>query len=389
MHKNLIQGSYGIFFRMWIMRFLFLLLLAITIACTPARKGTSLIAHDPAFRLFLQGRTLLQGGERIQAEIYFSKALKLRPHFAPALDGLAQVYLEQGHLDMADQYVQQALAGQPKWLPSRLTEARLLLARSEYELAEQKLQALKRLLERRHIKPLHADVLYYLAVAQWHLNAFRKAQKNIALLLKTEPSNRQARQLAKKIERALSQYRDLPEAIRTVAFKPAITREDLARLIVYFFPLKQMSWNLPEALSAFDPPVTFDSLQDVPQEGKADMRKVLTRHIMWGFPTGEFRPKQVVTRGEMAMVLYRLLSGIAGKNRWEDQKTSDLIWEDVPQASVLYPAVRWVVGEQLLRPEGRRFFPQNKISGEQAIAALRALKRRVFTASDKSHVGVH
>ncbi len=350
-------------------------------ACTSARKVSPPIVHDPAFKLFLQGRKFLKEGERIQAEIYFSKALKLRPRFAPALDGLAQVYLAQGHLDMAEQYVQQALAGQPKWLLTRLTEARLLLARSEYELAEQKLQTLKKLLERRHIRGLRAKVLYNLSVAQWHLNAFGKAQKNIELLLKIEPSNRQALQLAKKIEQALSLYRDLPQAIRAVAFKPAITREDLARLIVYFFPLEGKTWNLPEALFAFDPPVAFDSLNDVPEERKADIRKVLAWHVMWEFPSGEFRAKQVVTRGEMAMVLYRLFSGITGERRWEDQKAFNLIWEDVPQASVLYPAVQWAVGQQLLRSEKQRFFPQNKISGAQAISALRGLKYAISKAS--------
>ncbi len=371
------------------MRFFILFLLLITAACTPARKDTRSMAHDPAFKLFLQGRSLLKEGEHIQAEIYFSKALRLRPHFAPALDGLAQVYLAQGHLDMADQYVQQALAGHPKWLPTRLTEARLLLARSEYELAEQKLQALKKLLERRHIRALRAGVLYNLAVAQWHLNAFGKAQKNIERLLKIEPFNRQALQLAQKIEHALSLYRDLPQTIRALAFKPAITREGLARLIVYFFPLDGKNWNLPEALFAFDPPVAFDSLNDVPEERKADIRKVLARHVMWEFPTGEFRPKQAVTRGEMAMVLYRLFSGITGERRRENQKAPNLIWEDVPQASVLYPVVQWAVGQQLLRSEGGRFFPQNKISGAQAVAALRALKRSAFTSSDKSHTDAH
>jgi len=329
--------------------------------------------RTPAFQWFLKGRAFLGNGEYIQAEIAFNKALDLRQNFAPALDGLAQVYLEQNHTEMAEQYVQSALKGSPPYLPARLTEARLLIRNGEFELAHQKLNTLAKIVVRNNVKLLRTPVLYYSALVAFKQNRFGDARKILTALLNTDANHKQGKQLLRALNRKTQLLQKFPEAVRPFVFKPFVTRIDLVRLLHYYFSDVRFSYPLPFIITNLYPKISLTQISDInrnSEEAKI-VEYALNKQLIWAFPDGTFHPQEAVSRAEFALILQRLYLRL---QKPVAKTNCAFKLDDVPKEDFIFRAVCIAVTHQWLHTKGNRFLPESKINGLQATRALQKLK---------------
>ncbi len=355
-----------------------LVILLSLLHCTNPKHKPSPLTQSPAFQWFLKGRAYLQQKDFIQAEIAFSKALDFQRNFAPALDGLAEVYLAQNHLGMAEQYVQMALHGKPFYLPTRLTEIRLLIRSGEFELAREKLQNLRVIVRKKHIKLLREPVLYYSAVVALKQNRLQQANRDLRSLLKMNPHHKQALALSDSLKQRQLFLKPFPEKIRKFVLKPVITRTELAELLHYYFGQVQFKYPLPVTISHLYPVVPFQNLRDIdPHSVEATLiKEALNRQLLWNYPDSKFRPKDTVTRGEFALVLQRLYLRMHSSPSLSHCKRQI---RDVSKEDFIFPAVCLSLQNQWLELKNGSFFPHNKIKGVQAVQALQRLKRDMLS----------
>lgn len=355
---------------------IFLLALLFLLRCTNPTHKPSAFTQSPAFQWFLNGHSLLQQHELIQAEIAFSKALDYQHDFAPALDGLAQVYLAQNHIGMAEQYVQMALHGKPFYLPTRLTEIRLLIRNGEFELAREKLKNLRAIVQKKHLKLLREPVLYYSAVIALKQNRLQEAGQALKSLLKINPHHEQALALSDTLQQRQAFLKRFPNAILKFAIKPVITRAELAALLHYYFGQIQFKYPLPIVITQLYPVVPFQSLRDIDTQSpeSAWIKEALNRQLLWNYPDEKFRPRDTVSRGEFALILQRLYFRMHSSPSFAGCKNQI---RDVSKNDFIFPAVCLSLQKHWLMLKNGSFFPRNKIKGVQAVQALQRLKSEV------------
>ena len=353
-----------------------LVILLFLLHCTNPAHKPSPLTQSPAFQWFLKGRAYLQQKDFIQAEIAFSKALDFQRNFAPALDGLAEVYLAQNHLGMAEQYVQMALHGKPFYLPTRLTEIRLLIHSGEFELAREKLQNLRVIVRKQRIKLLREPVLYYSAIVALKQNRLREANRDLKSLLKMNPHHKQALALSDSLKQRRLFLKPFPEKIREFALKPVITRAELAELLHYYFGQVQFKYPLPASIRHLYPMIPFQNLRDIDPHSveAARIKEALNRQLLWCYPDSNFRPKDTVTRGEFALVLQRIYLRTHSSPSFPNCNRQI---QDVSKEDFIFPAVCLSLLNQWIELNNGSFFPHNKIKGVQAVQALQRLKSYV------------
>ncbi len=312
--------------------------------------------------------------EYIQAEIAFNKSLEAQHDFAPALNGLAQVYLEQHHLDLAEQYVQLALQGRPPFLPTRLTEIRLLLANGEYELAREKLAALRPLVFKKNLKLLKAPVLYYSAFDAFKQNRLQRARQFLKLLLSMDGNNQQALSLRDSLDKRTALLNRFPKEIRPLIADRVITRAQTAKLLHVYFGKVIFRYALPAPIMHLYPALSFKNLSDVNRHDpqNAAIQEALEKQLMWAFPDSTFRPKETVSRAEFALILQRLYLRLFPADLHVD---CSIRLRDVSQDDFIYRAVCLAVEKKWLASNGHAFNPQRKISAIEAAEALRQLRK--------------
>ncbi len=314
--------------------------------------------------------------EYIQAEIAFNKSLETQHDFAPALNGLAQVYLEQHHFDLAEQYVQLALRGHPPFLPTRLTEIRLLLANGEYELAREKLAALRPVVFKKNLKLLKAPVLYYSACAAFKQNHLQRARQFLKLLLNMDGNNQQALLLRDSLDKREALLNRFPKEIRPLIGNRVITRAQTAKLLHVYFGKVTFRFPLPAPLRHLYPALSFKNLSDVNRHDpqNAAIQEALEKQLMWAFPDSTFRPKETVTRAEFALILQRLYLRLFPTDLHTD---CSIHLRDVSQDDFIFRAVCLAIEKKWLASFGRAFNPQRKISALEAAEAFQQLRKEM------------
>ncbi len=349
-------------------------LLLLIVSCSPPVQKTNPLTQTPAFQWFLKGRQFLKQNELIQAEIAFNRALDFKRNFAPALDGLAQVYLAQNHTELAEQYLQLALQGKPRYLPTRLTEIRLLIRNGEFELANEKLRTLNRLVFAKKLKLLYEPVSYYSALIAFEQNRFNEAQKYLDKLLKINPQNRQGLKLRARLNRQLQVLKQFPEAVRPFILKPVITRMEIVQLVEYYFGDVQYAYPLPAFITDLYPKLSAEQISDIDRHSVQARQVInaLNNQLIWAYPDGKFRPQDPVRRGEMALILQRIYFRLHGA---ELPKNYSCSFDDVPEEDFIFPAACLAIEHHWMDMKGGAFLPQDNVNGFQAARALQKLKK--------------
>jgi tetratricopeptide (TPR) repeat protein len=172
----------------------------------------------------------------------------------------------------------------------------------------------------------------------------------------------------------------LPEAYRAIPTKPQITRADLAALIGVRFDRLLQSSDRQDAIV----------MTDLRGAWAAPWIQAVTRAgVMDAYPNHTFQPGGLVTRGDLAHVMSRLLALVPGR-RPPATGGAGTSWApriaDLPPTHLGYPAAAAVVAAGLMPlVEGDAFHPSRVVSGAEAIDVLsrfEALARREAPTGD-------
>ena len=129
-----------------------------------------------------------------------------------------------------------------------------------------------------------------------------------------------------------------------------LTREALARL-------------LSDSLSDYLP------VLGVP-EGEEGKRAILSMGILPPAPDGNFYPCDSLTRMQLCLVVYRVLSKLP-----TDVSCPPMVIKDVDATEFYYRPVCTVCALEIMGLEDGCFFPQRKVSFEEGVAVVRRLKK--------------
>jgi tetratricopeptide (TPR) repeat protein len=351
---------------------------------------------------------------------HFDRTLHLASAYAPALVGRGEALLGLSREDEALKSLQAALALDPSLagvrqrvevLSLRITQSRLAAARKAVEsgrLDEAKsaylnalasspdsaflyrdlasverkqgddASALEHLRKSVSIDPSDARSLVQIGEILEARGDADEAVKAYTGAAAIEPSDA----IAERIN-ALRRGADLarlPEAYRAISTKPQITRADLAALIGVRFDRLLQSSDRQEAIV----------MTDLRGAWAAPWIQAVTRAgVMDAYPNHSFQPGGLVTRGDLARVMSRLLALVPGRRppvaggagTSEAPRIADL-----PPTHLGYPAAAAVVAAGLMPlVEGGAFQPSRAVSGAEALDVLsrfEALARRQPPAGD-------
>lgn len=164
----------------------------------------------------------------------------------------------------------------------------------------------------------------------------------------------------------------LPAEFKAISERPSLTRGDLSALL---------SHHLPALLSATRPPVLLtDARRHWAQEA---ILQVTRAGVLLEYPNHTFQPNAVVTRGDLAVTVDRVLAKVAGlapaaARVWQDARLS---FADVRAGNVLYIPISRTVASGVLAPvEGQVFGARRQVSGAEGVEAVRRLAQVVEQA---------
>lgn len=164
----------------------------------------------------------------------------------------------------------------------------------------------------------------------------------------------------------------LPEEFRAIPTNPTVTRGELAALLAH---------HLPALLTPRRPAVLITDARR--HWAQSAILQVIRAGVMTEYANHTFQPAGIVSRGDLAVAVDRVLALVAGRapaqaSRWRAARTP---FPDLRPGHVLYgPASRAVASGVLDVSEDGRFNAAERVSGAAAAAAIARLTALVEQA---------
>jgi hypothetical protein len=342
------------------------------------------------------------------AEANFKESLASFPDMTPAHAGLAQLYEKKGESELAFAEYREVLKADPenRWAKPRFEALRDRLvkglndAASSARAAGNKDEARQALLKVLSYDPESPEANYLLGLDDLERNDAAAAVRHFAVFIDkgTAPADRRRTALRALAElsyknqefgRSLDYYErlaeldakdkdvaarveelkaklgvyELPSQYALIPAQEAITREDLAALVVVKF---KDFLNVPERPT--------EILVDIATSwAQKFIIKVASLAVMHGYENHTFQPKRVINRAELAETMASLMDFLKGRGvkfvpLLDARK---IVIADVPLDSYYYPAILRVVSCQVmdLTPQ-RAFEPERVVAGREAVRVL-------------------
>ena len=174
-----------------------------------------------------------------------------------------------------------------------------------------------------------------------------------------------AADLRRKADEAL-----LPEEFRAIPGAPSITRAQLAALIGR--SLDRLVANAPQRS-----PVVMTDVRG--HWANAWIQAVTRARVLDAFPNHTFQPGAIVSRGDFAQAVSRLLTVVGARRQdlaltWRTARPS---FTDIAPGHLAYPAAAMSVTSGVMTAPGGAFALARPISGQDAIDALARLQALV------------
>ncbi len=333
--------------------------------------------------LYQQGRTALDNGEWEAAAVAFHHAIQADPSLPHGYAGLALVLGIRGEYDKALEYAEKALRRDAEFIETHIIRGRIYELRVESGDAENALQAFNRAVE---LAPKNEQALFLKAERLRETGNMEAALEVYERLAKLggeyEQRARVVLRTAEKIKRANPQS----DIAQTIVLKDTCTRADLAALIVEELDLAEiMEKRRPKSYqSGYDEPQPFgfgaDNLTDIKDHWAADwIRQAVQAGAMDAYPDGTFRPRQPVSRMELAMTLQMVYIVITGNQsiatRFVNKPSP---FPDVSRSHYAYNAIYWATDQGIMtyNSDSGEFELHNVVSGLRAQLAVNNLRRQ-------------
>lgn len=377
--------------------YLSMVLICLLAACGPKADAPRAKLDTPEHHV-KNGNKLLENG-KIDAAFYeFNRAKELDPKHAPAYIGLGLVDAYRGNFEngLKTLKIARKFARDDEQQRSvSVGYMRVYILGGEkidkdwLELVEEEFSAAKK------INPDHPEAYYYMGVAYKLSFEFAKSSEQFRKVLQlngefmAEADREYA--LVQKIERAM------PGSIygKKIAILEQITRADVAALFIEELKIDELyakrtpkkfdaSFKSPEKEFVAGQYVKTAPATDIENHVlKADINAVIEIGIkgLQPFPDHTYRPDQMVTRAEFAMMVEDILIKITGTQGLATQFIgSSSPFPDLRADMAYFNAVMTTTTRGIMTAKDLRtgeFDPLGLISGADALLSIRALKSQL------------
>lgn len=360
-----------------------------------ARKAESVV-DSPRIH-YVRGKDLIDNGKIQDAMSEFEQARSLDPKFAPAFEGMAWVYLEQGNLAAAEQAAQKALDLDGKWVLAKIVRAKIKAKQGKYDDAiKEARNAVEDVPKSSVPDKRKATIEGYLTLGDIYKEADRydEAQTAYMKVLEIDKTNMKADKAIKDLAAYKTAIAGQASELRKIAAQKEITRADVAVLFVLELPLQKIFREAPTSTEAKFRPPTEPVMgkpaapaggvmlpPDVPDNhwAKTFIAETLEKGVMEPYPDGTFHPDEKVNRAEFARLIEKFLV-----RYWNDPGLetryfgSTSPFADVNSTSPIFNSIM-VVSTRNIIPgfDDGTFRPLTGVSGTEALNIIRKLKAQL------------
>uniref|UniRef100_A0A7C4UGH2 Tetratricopeptide repeat protein n=1 Tax=candidate division WOR-3 bacterium TaxID=2052148 RepID=A0A7C4UGH2_UNCW3 len=333
---------------------------------------------------YAEGKRLLKLERYDDAFIEFQRAVTLNKKFAPGYEGLGLVWLAKGDLKRAEENINKCLDLDGKFVPGLIAKGRLLIAKKDPE------GSLKWFDNAIKLDPKNEDAYIYKADAYVLLQKYDEAEKVFSAGMQQLPNSQELNARWEMMQAARRAAAGLPPQYLAIARSNAITRADLAALLVVELDLDKITKEPgPTPEKKFAPPPTQQVMGkpetpkglELPPDvqmhwAKSFISKVIELGIMEPYPDGNFDPQRPITRADFAMAVQNLLKGLLkdpGLSTRFIGSTSP--FPDVPSSHYAFNAVMVVTTRGIMKAKlDGTFGLTDKVSGTDALLIIKQVK---------------
>ena len=305
----------------------------------------------------------MKEGSLVQAEICFKRALQQTDPYAPALEGMAQVYSRRNQINQAEQYLEAAVRADRNWIPAYILKGEILLQKEDYDLALEELKQAETLSQTHQLFSLQTTIQPLLADAYAGAGDFKAALLHYQKARIQNPNDKTLQQKITAVERNLELLRGRGRDVQKIILQKIVSRSDFALLLTEYLPAPLLADTLQKKI-ILDLPVSPPRAQAIQKTVWAGFLPLL--------PDGTFRPADRVDRAEAALFMERILNQKqSGFKKAEAGTFKDVeSWQPYAQATVLTISLKLLsVGEN------GYFFPKRYITGREALEMVYRLNK--------------
>jgi len=360
-----------------------------------ARKAKSVVDSPPIH--YDRGMKLMDEGKFSDAMFEFKQAKSLDPKYAPAYEGMAWIYLEQGNLKTAKEMADKALDLDGKWVLAKIVRAKVKAKEGKSKDAIKEIKnALKNIPKSTVTNKKKATVLGYMTLGDVYKEAdmYNEAQDAYSQVLALDKTNMKADKAIKDLAAYKSAIAGQRPELRKIASQKEITRADVAVLFALELPLQKVFRQAPQAKQAGWRPPTEAVMgkkeapkpeemlpPDVPAThwAKSFIKEVLDKGVLEVGPNGNFDPDAKVNRAEFARLIEKFLV-----RYWNDPSLETKFFgqtspfADVNNTSPVFNGIMTVSTRGIMPGfDDGTFKPTGPVSGTEALNIIRDLKSKL------------
>ena len=271
----------------------------------------------------------------------------------------AQDLMKRGDISASEKTYLKALYYSPESLQAHSALADIYLEQNKHERA---IIHLKTLLS---FQPENTQFLKSYAEALFQNEEFKKSYEAYKDLQRRAPQDQDVGRRIEQLKNRLGIF-EMPSQYNTIPSREAITREDMAAILGIEF---QKHLQDPKK----EPPIIIDISTSWASEY---ILKLTSMDILDIYPNHTFKPKKIVTRAQLAEIIYRLINHLKqnGYTLIQQIPPQSINLSDVPPNNFYYRPIIMAISYGVLNTSmGRNFNPENPVSGQEALKAINIL----------------
>jgi tetratricopeptide (TPR) repeat protein len=360
-----------------------------------ARKAQSVV--DTPEIHYDRGKSLLDQEKYSEAMYEFQQAKSLNPKFAPAYEGMAWVYLEEGSLDAAMENANKALDLDGKWVLAKIIRAKVKAKQENFKDAiKEANNAIEDIPKSSVPDKKRATVEGYMTLGDIYKEAdmYNEAQDAYSKVLELDQTNMKADKAIKDLAAYKSAVAGQRPELQKIARQKQITRSDVAVLFVLELPLQKIFREAPQATQAgFRPPTapvmgkteSIKTGQELPPDvaedhwAKSFIQEALDKGVLELLPDNNFHPDEEVNRAEFARLIEKFLVRYWNDPALETKFFGQLSpFADVNGTSPVFNSIMTVSSRGIMPGfDDGTFKPLGPVSGTESLNIIRNLKSKL------------
>ncbi len=354
-----------------------LLVVATVSSCAGRLRQQSVLDTPEAH--YQAGKAFLTQGKVAEARAEFEYALGLDRQFAPGYEGLGLCELEMGNWAEAERQFRRSLDQDRNYVPAHVGLGKAYVGQGQHN------RAIRAFEDAIGIDPRYPDAYDELGKVHTTRRDFDAAVDAYRRGISALPDNVALNDGWQRVSELQRATLGVPERYREIALSQALTRAELAVLLNEELDLRGifLGPQAPQERRFVPPGQANPEAGRIPQPidaldhwARQHIEEAVITGAMDLFPDNTFRPNQVVSRVDLAMLIQRVLvEAYDDPNLKSRFFGSPSPFPDVPNTHFAFNAVMLATTRGIMdgRPDGT-FFLEGTLPGHEAILIIRNLK---------------